>query len=219
MKAGNDASVKEYLANQMKYYKVSKIFAKLTFKEKSARVEQHLAFTESDLTCKLTKTSTELNTLKEERKRIEIYHEQQLNDLKNNYSRDSVQLKEEHVRQLRSLQEKYGDEKSLLENNSHSDLKELRSRIDDFMGQNRTLTADNLSLDTKNKDLTKRVENLESERAQLVEELSRIRLENKDLDSSKFQNEKNLNKSSVRILRILFNNVAANRCARTTGQR
>ncbi len=161
------------------------------------KTDSQLDYLEAESRSRMEHASCELEALRQNKQTIEQKFEQEYYNLQNEHAAAILKLKEENLKREREIQEKYSLEKNVLESTSNTDIRDLRARIEELATQNKQLTSNNTTLEHKNSDLIARVDSLEKDRKQLMEDIGTTRTSNKELDATKFENEKTIAKQSV----------------------
>ena len=129
IRAGNDTAVKDFLASEV-----------IRLKAENRKLSEAKETNEDALTRKLLKTEQELEVLREKNGDLVNHYERQINATKMDYQNTITSLKEKHIREMQDLTSDHLRQKRQLEDNLQAQIKELRSKNNELIEQNKQIS-------------------------------------------------------------------------------
>ena len=180
--AGDDASIKKYLAGLVKLYKEEGRGLKAALEEtKSSLSEQlHLALTSKD-------------QLKSDFESVKSYSSSSLQELKLFHAEEMNREKEKSLVAMREIQARFDQEKRDILNRLESQIATMTGKIEVLEATNGSLQASKIALESNEKDLTMKLHSAREQVDSFRQEVMDLRKDNKELDTIKFEQEKEIN--------------------------
>lgn len=182
-KKADDEYTKQYLADRLHEFKVE-----------NAELKKRLESTEDSLNLQLNaneKLKVELRSEREERTReaeaIKLDAQAQFNN-----------LREQSLENLESCKASYASENKSLKEMLEGQIAELNQKLGQMMEDNSELTSKVLRLEATERELTAKTDKQSHELELQLNELQQLRGTNKDLDTTKFSQERTLVELRVR---------------------
>lgn len=170
--------IKSYLAGELK-------------KMKLERDDLNTAFNNSrDM---LDERGKEIDRLTEAISILKHDNEKMAESLENQKQRELKNLQETMEERQKRLSAEKEEERANLMSKYNDELSEVKMKLDQTLGSERGLVEAKLELEATTRELSAKVKNLEHEGQMMTNELEHLRGTNKNLDSTKFTQEKTLN--------------------------
>ncbi|CEM00829.1 unnamed protein product [Vitrella brassicaformis CCMP3155] len=177
LRRGNDDAVKKYLAKKLTEFKVrcEDMGRELHTAGETQRKQSHDI---DDLTTRLNSLQIEHGRMKES---LSAHHQEEV-----------ARLKQMHMQEMQKIQQVGVEERQAAEGRTQQQIDGLAKRLEEAEKSNRNLQEKKVQLESSDRDLSRRLKNCESELQSANEQLQSCRVEVKDLEKVRHQNEKSL---------------------------
>ena len=180
---GNDETLKVYLASKLRELKVEKDDLMINFHSCREMLEGKAAEVE--------RLSEQISLLKHDNSKV-------TESLENDKTREVNALNETMRKREEQLKQAWDDEKRSLQSSHALALDELKGKCDQFNSSERRLQEANMALESKERELSARMRNLDHELEIASNELTHLRGTNKNLDTEKFSQDKMLTEVTLK---------------------
>lgn len=189
----------------------------LTFRPgNDSSVKQFLAFRLLEVKSNCSDLTNELQSTKSDKENLQIQLsscQQQLADIKEEYSRHMLEAQaefktqraltqEEGLREREALKDHHEKEKQDLERRFREQNDSLSSRASELDAENRKLRDQKYDLDSKVSELSHKLGSAEGSKRSLEEEASRLKQQNQQLSSEKHEREIQLNEARAKLIAL-----------------
>ena len=185
---GSNEQKKEYLANQLKYWK-----------NVAQENEKVLEQCDSENKQRMEQCDMLIEQLKEEKQELLLRSEKEMYNATFKLKEEISRLKEKHLEELQKAQSRIDEERKHLEDKYQIQSKALNQKLEDLMVQNKDLMSSKFSLESDVRELTTRTSQLENEKKSYLEEITKLREENRTLDTLKFEQEKRIRELETKV--------------------
>ncbi|KAG2379242.1 hypothetical protein C9374_007381 [Naegleria lovaniensis] len=186
---GSNEQKKEYLANQLKYWK-----------QIAQENEKLFNNCDTDSKQKLEHYESIIAELKEEKQELLVKFEKEITGNTCKLKEEITRLKEKHLEEMQRQQKRMEDERREAEDKRVSETKALSTKLEEYRNNNNELTSAKFSLEADLRQQLSKTSQLENEKKAYLEEVTKLREQNRELDILRFDHEKKIRELETKLL-------------------
>ncbi|KAF0979311.1 hypothetical protein FDP41_001654 [Naegleria fowleri] len=186
---GSNEQKKEYLANQLKYWK-----------QIAQENERLFNSCDTDSKQKLEHYESIIAELKEEKQELLVKFEKEISGTTCKLKEEITRLKEKHLEEMQKQQKRMDDERREAEDKRISETKALTTKLEEYRNNNNELTSAKFSLEADLRQQLSKTSLLENEKKAYLEEVTKLREQNRELDILRYDHEKKIRELETKLL-------------------